>query len=106
MKKVIIKKPHKNKIYFWSDKEIDTLKKYGSILTPKKIQSKLDNKPIFEIYRQRARLKILGPYLVNAWTEEENKKLEEIGPNYSAKELVNYFKDKSILKRVLFQIKL
>jgi hypothetical protein len=95
VKKVIIKKPHKNKRYFWSDKEIDTLKKYGSILTPKKIQSKLNNKPIHEIYKQRARLKILGPYIVGAWTEEKNNLLKEIGPNYTANQLTKFFPGKS-----------
>lgn len=106
MKKVIIKKPHKNKRYFWSEKEIEILKKYGSILTPKKIQSKLDKKSIAEIYKQRSRLNITGPYLVSAWTNEELKKLKKIGHKYKAKDLVKFFKNKSELKITRMRTKL
>lgn len=84
--------------YIWSDKENNVLKKYGSELTPKEIQKKLKNKPVFEIFRQRARLKITGPYLVNAWTDQEIQKLKKIGHKYTAKELIKYFKNKSELK--------
>lgn len=96
--KASVKKPHKNKRYFWSDKEIKALKKYGSKLTPIQIQKKLENKPIHEIYKQRSRLSITGPYLINAWNEEEIKKLKKIGHKHTAKNLVKFFKNKTELK--------
>ena len=57
----------------------------------------IPNKPVFEIYKQRKKFGIKGPY-VDVWSNDEIKILKEKGSKFKAKELINFFENKSELQ--------
>ena len=85
------------KKFIWTKKENEILSKYGSSVSASEIHKKIPNKPIFEIYRQRNKLRIKSPY-IDVWSKKEIETLKEKGPKYKAKDLIKFFKNKSELQ--------
>lgn len=74
--------------YFWTDKEIDILKKFGSKLTAKELVKKIPKKSWIAINHKRKNLNINAPgVLTHIWKKNEIEFLKKHGSNISANEL-------------------
>lgn len=101
---------HKNRKYIWTPKELEILKKYGSKLKISELSKKLNNKPSYEILKQRKKLNIVSFTEASAWTEDEIKILKEFGGKLFAKDLLKKLPNRTISqihkKRIDLDIKL